>query len=98
MQRGRAVPGGRLLQRGRQGSASPGDDELVVVTLLVAARGALPLPKVTSAPELRAALNRLGAVPADDVLAVEVLWTPRDPRDSYSGGTRWQTTRELNVL
>ena len=89
---------GAYSKGGGKGSASPGDDELVVVTLLVAARGALPLPKVTSAPELRAALNRLGAVPADDVLAVEVLWTPQDPRDSYYRSDAVADYPELNVL
>jgi uncharacterized membrane protein len=79
-------------------SGSGGDDELVVVTVLVAARGALPLPKVRSGGELRAALNRLGAVPADDVLAVEVIWTPQDPRDKYYASDAVADYPDLNVL
>lgn len=82
----------------RSAGPAPGDDELVVVTLLVAARGGLALPSVTSAPDLRTALNRLGAVPTEDVLAVEVLWTPQDPRDKYYRSDAVADYPELNVL
>jgi len=83
---------------GGAGGAGGDDDELVVVTLLVAARGGLALPKVTSAGELRAALNRLGSVPSEDVLAVEVLWTPQDPRDKYYRSDAVADYPTLNVL
>ncbi len=64
----------------------------------MAARGGLALPKVTSAGELRAALNRLGSVPSEDVLAVEVLWTPQDPRDKYYRSDAVADYPTLNVL
>lgn len=38
----------------------------------------LSLPQVTSRGELKQALAMLGAVRADDLLAVEVLWTPEE--------------------
>ena len=41
--------------------------ELIVVTLLVAAQGKLQLPRITSREELVTALNRLGAVREDQV-------------------------------
>ena len=41
--------------------------ELIVVTLLVAAQGKLQLPRITSREELITALNRLGAVREDQV-------------------------------
>jgi uncharacterized membrane protein len=47
-------------------------DELIVVTILLAAEGPLRLPKVTSRAELQSALSKLGAVRAQDLLAVEV--------------------------
>lgn len=58
--------------------------ELLVVTILVAAEGRLKLPKVASRQELVDALTTLGAVRADDVLAVEVLWTPEEEEDYFT--------------
>lgn len=49
-----------------------GPQELIVVTILVAAEGTFKLPKITSRAELKTALSRLGAVRASDLLAVEV--------------------------
>ena len=46
------------------GSAS---NELIVVTVLVAAEGNLKLPKVTSLEELRSALNSLGGISESQV-------------------------------
>ena len=103
-------------------SAQPGDKELIVVTILVAADGAFRLPKVTSRVELKEALTlvsrgggaglvelrrchtraraalppthsphpptrpplQLGSVRADDLLAVEVLWTPEEEGDFFT--------------
>lgn len=59
-------------------------NELIVVTILVAAEGRLRLPKVTSRQTLVEALASLGAVPASDVLAVEVLWTPEEEGDYFT--------------
>jgi uncharacterized membrane protein len=95
---GRSRAGAYSKSGGGGGGSAAGDDELVVVTLLVAARGGLALPAVTSGPELRTALNRLGAVPSDDVLAVEVLWTPQDPKDRYFRSDAVADYPELNVL
>lgn len=63
---------------------SEGDKELIVVTLLVAADGGFKLPQVTSRVELKEALSILGAVREDDVLAVEVLWTPEEEGDFFT--------------
>lgn len=59
-------------------------NELIVVTILVAAEGDLKIPKITSREELNTALNRLGGVREDQVMAVEVLWVPQDENDSYT--------------
>eukprot|EP00803_Ostreobium_quekettii_P009898 evm.model.scf_51.9 EVM.evm.TU.scf_51.9 scf_51:71627-75068(+) len=75
--------GGRTRQAA---SASPGEglNELIVVTILVAVGGGMKLPRVTSREELRTALNRLGAIDTQSLMAVEVLWTPQDERDAYT--------------
>lgn len=43
--------------------------ELIVVTVLVAVRGGLKMPRVTSGEELKTALNRLGAIRSEQVRA-----------------------------
>lgn len=61
-----------------------GPGEYILVTLLVAAQGKLNLPKVNSAEELRQALKLLGAVSSDQLLALEVLWTPQAEGDTLT--------------
>ncbi len=66
------------------GAGGDGSRELIVVTVLVAAEGRVRLPKVLSVGSLREALTTLGSLPAEDIFAVEVLWTPEDPSDHFS--------------
>lgn len=58
--------------------------EYIVVTLLVAAQGNLKVPAVNSADDLRQALNQLGAVSSEQLLALEVLWTPQAEDDTLT--------------
>jgi len=58
--------------------------EYIVVTLLVAVQGNLQLPVIHSADDLRQALNQLGAVSSDRLLALEVLWTPQAEGDTLT--------------
>lgn len=58
--------------------------EHIVVTLLVGAQGKLSLPKVTSDADLRQALQQLGGISGDRLLALEVLWTPQATGDVLS--------------
>ncbi len=51
--------------------------EYIVATVLVAAQGALNLPTVDSAENVRTALNRIGSISGEQLVAVEVLWTPQ---------------------
>eukprot|EP00249_Psilotum_nudum_P004776 c18274_g1_i1 orf=767-2011(+) len=60
------------------------NNEYIVVTLLVAAEGEYKLPIINSNADLREALRKLGSVPKDQTLAVEVLWTPQDANDTLS--------------
>jgi uncharacterized membrane protein len=71
----------------RAGSSSSGDkpDELVVVTLLVATDGAVNVPsKINSLGELQQALQALGSVQQEQVLGVELMWTPQAEGDYYT--------------
>lgn len=72
--------GGRVTSaQGRDGRGAGDADassDYIAITLLVASSGRLSLPKVSSADQLRSALQSLGAVAADDLLALEVIWQP----------------------
>ena len=59
-------------------------NELIVVTLMVAVEGKLSIPEVMGLQELKDALSKLGAVGADKLLALEVLWTPQEEGDSFT--------------
>ena len=71
------VAGQRLQDSGstRAGSSDASSD-FIAVTLLVASRRRLNLKGATSADQLRDSLQQLGAVGADDLLALEVIWQP----------------------
>jgi len=86
-------------KRGSHGSSSSGmSNELIVVTVLVATDGRLKLPDVSSLPELKEALSQLGSVPADNLLAVEVLWTPQEDGDSFTQDELITDYPHLNAL
>lgn len=67
-----AEKGGALAQ-------APG--EYIVVTLLVGTQGKLQLPEINSTEDVRRALAQLGSVSSDQLLALEVLWTPQAEGD-----------------
>ena len=56
-------------------SQEPG--EYIIATLIVATQGKLALPRVTSEQTVKDALNQIGAISSDRLMAVEVLWTPQ---------------------
>ena len=59
----------------RKDSDGVGSD-YIAVTLLVAARNRLLLKDTNSAESLREALQQLGAISEDDLIALEVIWQP----------------------
>ncbi|CAI5500242.1 unnamed protein product [Closterium sp. Naga37s-1] len=64
------------------------NSEYIVVTILAATEGTFVLPEVKSNADLREALTILGSIPADELQAVEVLWTPQNEEDTL-------TTRDM---
>ena len=58
--------------------------EYIVVTLIVGCLGSLEIPPLHNLTDLQEALRKLGAIPRDDLLAMEVLWTPQDPTDTLT--------------
>lgn len=68
--------GGRRSSGSGAVGASDATSDYIAVTLLVASRSRLPLKGADTADNLRDSLQRLGAVGAEDLLALEVIWQP----------------------
>lgn len=55
-----------------------------MVTILVAADGALKFPKVTRPADLEAVLQKINTIPAREIQGINVLWTPQEKDDVLS--------------
>ncbi|MEG5056492.1 DUF1517 domain-containing protein [Microcoleus sp. A2-C5] len=62
--------------------SAPG--EFIVVTVIVGTQGKLELPSVKNSEDLRQALRQIGGVSSEQLLAVEVLWTPQANGDTLT--------------
>ncbi|NET36406.1 MAG: DUF1517 domain-containing protein [Cyanothece sp. SIO1E1] len=58
--------------------------EYIVATIVVAALDRLDLPKSLDSSELRQTLSKIGAIPSEKLLALEVLWAPQSEGDTLS--------------
>lgn len=73
--------------------------EYLVITLVVATRSPLPGLKTLQDPsDLQPALGALGAIPANGLLGLEVIWTPADPQDALTGDDLHTTYPEMRSL
>ena len=77
-----AQKGGELDNPTRLITEGPG--EYIIVTLLAATLGNLQMPTVNNADDLRQALRQIGAIPGENLLAIEVLWTPQAEGDTLT--------------
>ncbi|KAK6911438.1 Protein of unknown function DUF1517 [Dillenia turbinata] len=59
-------------------------NDYIVITILVAAEGVHKLPAINGSKDLKGALQKLASIPAREMLAVEVLWTPQNENDTLS--------------
>ncbi|CAA7041763.1 unnamed protein product [Microthlaspi erraticum] len=59
-------------------------NEYIVVTILVAAKGIQKLQPINGIEDLKEALQKLGSIPRNRIMAVEVLWTPQDENEVLS--------------
>ena len=77
--------GGR---RDQAADRSAGDadatSDYIAVTLLVASRSRLNLKPISGSEDLREALRVIGAVPSDQLLALELIWQPEAAGDVLS--------------
>ncbi|MCP9925772.1 DUF1517 domain-containing protein [Synechococcus lacustris C3-12m-Tous] len=67
----------------KAGDADASND-YIAITILVASRRRMTIKSVDTAEQLRDALGVLGAVPASDLLALEVIWQPDAEGDVLS--------------
>ena len=59
--------------------------EYIIATVLVASQGKLDLPKsATSTEDVRSAINQIGSISSEQLMAVEVLWTPQVSGETLS--------------
>ena len=58
--------------------------EYIIVTIVVGAEGKLSLPTINSSDELGKALQEIGGISSERLLAIEVLWTPQAEGDTLT--------------
>ena len=58
--------------------------EYIVATVIVGATGNLDLPQINGTDDMRQALQQIGGLGSDRLLAVEILWTPQADGDTLS--------------
>ncbi|KAJ1267009.1 hypothetical protein BS78_07G023900 [Paspalum vaginatum] len=59
-------------------------NEYIVLTILLAADGALKFPDVRNYADLEAVVEKLNSIPARQIQGIQVLWTPQDENDVLS--------------
>jgi len=75
---------GMSRQEQSEGASSETPAEYMVVTILAGVQGKLDLPNTNSADDIRQALRQLGSTGSENLLAVEVIWTPQAEEDTLS--------------
>ena len=75
-----------------------GQNELIVVTVIAAIDGKVQPADLHDQQSLKENLDLLGSVPTDNLLALEVLWTPQDDNDYFTKDELVSDYPTLNVL
>ena len=78
------VGGQRFQDPAHAAGDSDATSDFIAVTVLVASRRRLNLPPASGGEQLRQGLQMLAAVPAEDLLAVEVIWQPDGSGETLS--------------
>jgi len=61
-----------------------GPGEYIIVTLLAATLGKFNFPTINNADDLRQALKQIGSMSGEQLLAIEILWTPQTSGDTLT--------------
>jgi uncharacterized membrane protein len=77
---------------------SEGPGEYIIVTLLAATLGKCEIPAINSADDLRQALRQIGSLPSEQLLAIELLWTPQAKGDTLTSDDLFAEYPDLQLV
>ncbi|MGM3304709.1 DUF1517 domain-containing protein [Anabaena sp. WFMT] len=77
---------------------SEGPGEYLIVTLLAATLGKFEIPQINSADDLSRALRQIGSLPGEQLLALEVLWTPQAEGDTLTSDDLFAEYPDLKLV
>ena len=77
---------------------SEGPGEYIIVTLLAATLGKCEIPAINSADDLRQALRQIGSLPSEQLLAIELLWTPQAKGDTLTSDDLFAEYPDLKLV
>ncbi|MBD2439491.1 DUF1517 domain-containing protein [Nostoc sp. FACHB-110] len=77
---------------------SEGPGEYIIVTLLAATLGKFAIPAINTTDDLRQALRQIGSIPSEQLLAIEVLWTPQAEGDTLTSDDLLAEYPDLKVV
>jgi uncharacterized membrane protein len=77
---------------------SEGPGEYIIVTLLAATLGKSEIPKINNTEDLRQALRQIGSLPGEQLLAIEVLWTPQAEGDTLTSDDLFAEYPDLTLV
>ncbi|MBD2293435.1 DUF1517 domain-containing protein [Anabaena sphaerica FACHB-251] len=77
---------------------SEGPGEYIIVTLLAATLGKFEIPQINSVDDLRQALRQIGSLPGEQLLALEVLWTPQAEGDTLTSDDLFAEYPDLKLV
>lgn len=77
---------------------SEGPGEYIIVTLLAATLGKCEIPAINSADDLRQALRQIGSLPSEQLLAIELLWTPQAEGDTLTSDDLFAEYPDLKLV
>lgn len=72
--------------------------EYILITLLVATQNKIALPNIQTSQDLKGALNLLGAVSSEQMLALEILWTPQVAGDTLTTDDLLESYPNLKIV
>ncbi|MEA5550534.1 DUF1517 domain-containing protein [Anabaena cylindrica UHCC 0172] len=77
---------------------SEGPGEYLIVTLLAATLGKFEIPQINNADDLSRALRQIGSLPGEQLLALEVLWTPQADGDTLTSDDLFAEYPDLKLV
>ena len=77
---------------------SQGPGEYIIVTLLAATLSKCEIPAINNADDLRQALRQIGSLGGEQLLAIEVLWTPQASGDTLTSDDLFAEYPDLKLV